>query len=643
MSENIELGIQGLSRFESIGSGGFATVYRAFDGHFQRWVAVKVLTSLGDEVNKKFERECQTMGRLDGHPNVVTPYRYGFTEQGNPYLVMEFAAAGSLQDLSRNRGKIEWAEAIGYVIPVARALAHSHSLGVLHHDVKPANILIGAQDMPKLADFGIASFHEMTVTNTSFTISHTAPETFQSGVDNRSESSDLYSLASTLYFLIAGRAPFDVEGQDSMAQYLNRVLTMPVPEVDDPAQTAFFRRALAKEPGDRPQSAGEFVTELEVVGRSANTTGSSGFADITSPALDDTLPISVPAPGPRRFNPLLVGALAIAVVAVLGIGLLINGLARGEEPASDPGLDSAGVVPIQSEPLILEPHENRVQALLMLADGRLASASAEQVRVWKPPESGEWTPDDPPTFEEAKIPGGEIFRLAQLDDQTLLASGFSTTVRLIDLNNVEAEPGSFECPDFESPVLAVVGEKILCGGGGGRVFIFDANDLDAEPALFDKHTDVVTAIAVLPNGTLASAGADSVVRIWSPDDPTVELATFDGHNDALSSIASHDGLLVATGDKSGLILVWNYTDPNGSVLRYKVHTRSVRTIDWIESGQLVASLDDGGQGLITNPQESDRSAGAYGGGGTMVVMDADGLMATMGVEFNIRIWRPELP
>ncbi len=230
MVDDVELGIDELSQFRRIGGGGFSTVYSAWDEGFQRRVAVKVLHSLDEDGLRRFDRERGIMGRVSSHPNILTPFRAGYTVTGAPYLVMELVEGGSLDDLAKERGALPWKESVGYVTSAVAALGHAHAKGVLHRDIKPGNILLD-QGVAKLTDFGIAAIRESTASQVAYTLAHCPPETFAGGEDRRDERSDLYSMASTLLALIIGRAPFEVEGQDSQQAYMFRILDREPPRI----------------------------------------------------------------------------------------------------------------------------------------------------------------------------------------------------------------------------------------------------------------------------------------------------------------------------------------------------------------------------------------------------------------------------
>ena len=270
MTKHTDLGIEHLDDVREIGRGGFSVVYAATNTLLGTRVAVKVLNPLSRESDRRrFERECQVMGRLSHHPSVVTVHHAGYATDGSPYLVMELVEGGSLADRLDRHGAMSWQEAVDHVVLIAEALAYVHDAGVLHRDVKPENILIGAQGQPLLTDFGIARLGE-SGTNTATSIAaswlHSPPETFD---DRREPRSDLYSLASTLYQLIDGHPPFYRSGEESINPLMYRLVNEPPPrlrpELAPPALADVLERSLAKNPEHRPADLRRFTSELEAI------------------------------------------------------------------------------------------------------------------------------------------------------------------------------------------------------------------------------------------------------------------------------------------------------------------------------------------------------------------------------------------
>jgi serine/threonine protein kinase len=256
--------IPGVTDLVEIGRGGFGVVYQGREVDLDRPVAVKVLpVSLDQRARDRFERERRALGTLSGHPNIVTIYRAGVTDAGNPYLVMELLEGGAMDATLRSRGAIRWEEALALGVAVAGAIETAHRAGVLHRDIKPGNLLMSTHGDPKLADFGIARLQGAPETRSSAitaSINHAAPEI----IDGRppSQASDIYALASTLFELVGGHAPFARPGDESIISVLARIARDPVPDLRAKGVPDVLARILeqgmAKDPAQRPRTAQAF-------------------------------------------------------------------------------------------------------------------------------------------------------------------------------------------------------------------------------------------------------------------------------------------------------------------------------------------------------------------------------------------------
>lgn len=266
------LTVPGFVDLKLIARGVFSTVYRAHQAAMRRTVALKVLdTNLVDQRDlRRFTRECQAVGRLTGHPHVVTVFDADLTPDGMPYIVMEYCDRGSLAARLKIAGPLSLAEALATGAKLAGALQAAHAAEIVHRDVKPQNILVNRHGQPALADFGIAAFARagtFAATTGALTIDHAPPEVLER--NTVTVAGDVYSLASTVCMLLAGQAPYHADPGTPFAEQLLRVLRGPVPDLPRdgiPARVSeVLRRAMAPDPADRPTSALEFAEQLQRV------------------------------------------------------------------------------------------------------------------------------------------------------------------------------------------------------------------------------------------------------------------------------------------------------------------------------------------------------------------------------------------
>jgi serine/threonine protein kinase len=262
---------------EKIGAGGMGEVYLAQDTRLDRRVALKFMpaqyASDQDFVNR-FRREAQAAARLD-HPNIVTVFEVG-EHAGRPFIAMQYVEGQNLHDLAHGT-PLPMHRTIDMAIQICDGLQKAHGIGIVHRDIKTANILLDNDRRPKIVDFGLATIQggeKLTkVGSTIGTVAYMSPEQAQGGeVDQRS---DLFSFGVVLYELIAGRTPFK---RDSDAATM-RAITMDTPEplaryranVPDDLQR-IVDKLLQRDPALRYQTAGDVAADLKRMAIS----GSSG-------------------------------------------------------------------------------------------------------------------------------------------------------------------------------------------------------------------------------------------------------------------------------------------------------------------------------------------------------------------------------
>lgn len=315
--------IPGLTELRPLGAGGFATVYTAHQAQLGRDVAVKIdnRVLVDERDRRRFLREARAAAKLSGHPNVVGVHDANITQQGTPYIVMELCTGGSLADQLDARGPLAPEQVRDLGIKLADALAAAHQEGVLHRDIKPGNILVDRYGTPKLADFGLAALLDAqggsTVTRDALSPSYAPPEAF--AMAEPTPQADVYSLAATLYTLLAGKPPRPVPWPITSFDQLGEILRRPVPAVPGvpPAMHETLARALHPDAHLRTPSAAQLRDEL------------------IDPMRSPTVPVP-PPPKSRRW-PLVAGAAGLVVLIVAGV-LVLNPFGGKEQTnAQGPG------------------------------------------------------------------------------------------------------------------------------------------------------------------------------------------------------------------------------------------------------------------------------------------------------------------
>ena len=321
---------------KSLGSGGMADVYLAHDDILDRDVALKVMSSRyasDEEFVERFKREAQSAAALS-HPNIVSIFDRGESEDGTYYIAMEYLPGGTLKNRILKRGALPARTAAAVALQMAEALRAAHERDVIHRDIKPHNILITGLGDVKVTDFGIArAAASSTMTRTGHilgTAHYISPE--QAMGEPVGPASDLYSLGVVLYEMLTGELPYDADTPLGIAmKHVNGHLRQPkelnpaVPE----GINAITLRLLAKNPEDRYASDSELIEDLERVCAGLDPTAAT--TEMMPHAVAPTTRLKPPPPPQRtgrnklrrrRAAPLLLALLALLVLAWAGYSLL---------------------------------------------------------------------------------------------------------------------------------------------------------------------------------------------------------------------------------------------------------------------------------------------------------------------------------
>ncbi|GAB4277930.1 MAG: hypothetical protein Kow0080_29240 [Candidatus Promineifilaceae bacterium] len=295
-----------------VGRGGMATVYKAYDPHFERWVAVKVLPREfmhEPEFRARFEREAKTIAMLE-HPAIVPVYDFGESD-GQPYLVMRYMPGGSLAERLQ-KGPLSIEETAEILQRIGAALERAHSQQIIHRDLKPSNILFDQYGDAFLADFGIvriaSSTSQLTASGSLVgTPSYMSPEQVY-GDKELDGRSDIYALGVILFQMLTGKPPYEA---DTPAKVMMKHVMDPVPAISEmrpdlpPTANEIIGKAMAKERNERFSSATDLTRAVKTLtSQTQESDLATELAAIRSEiAPDIQTPVDVPQPPELKAEP----------------------------------------------------------------------------------------------------------------------------------------------------------------------------------------------------------------------------------------------------------------------------------------------------------------------------------------------------
>jgi serine/threonine-protein kinase len=524
-----------------LGRGGMGVVYVAEQLRYGRKVALKVLApELTHDTlyRERFEQEWRTAARLD-HPSIVPIFEAGEAE-GVLYIAMRYVEGIDLQALIANEGRLPIERVLDVLAQVAGALDAAHTKGLVHRDVKPANILIAsgagiAGEHAYLADFGVAkqSHTKSGLTQTGFfvgTVDYAAPEQIEGKpIDGRA---DLYALGCVLYQCLTGSRPFERESQVALiSAHLFEAppsLAEKRPELAA-ALDPVIAKAMAKKPDDRYATCSELVAAARAatgVGRQApSTVGERArptVAEIPIPPTRDAAPATVPAPakgGWSRRRLALVGGAALAAVVAIVVGVALGMGGGGDDQAASP-----------------QPAEP-------------AGPSGETTPSGSPPPGEPGSPAEPPSPPPPPPPPPApvlLFASERDGDYDVYASALDGTGRVRLTNHAAADGGPRWSPDGTR--VAFISDR----DGDFELYLMNADGSDVVQLTDDEVSEGRPSFS--PDGTKLAfaAGAGDQAEIWTigVDGSNLVQLTQNGQQDAAPAW-SPDGSQIAFSRNDG--------------------------------------------------------------------------------------------
>jgi serine/threonine protein kinase/WD40 repeat protein len=598
-----------------VGSGGMAVVFRALDERLSRPVALKILApALASDgaFRRRFIAESRAAARVDD-PHIIPVYEAGEAD-GVLFIAMRFVIGGDLRRVLEHEGALPPDRAADFISPVASALDAANGAGLVHRDVKPANILVdtrpGRPDHVYLSDFGVSKGAVSSVSLAGQflgTPDYSAPEQIQGRVvDGRT---DQYALACVAYELLTGSVPF--ERDQGMAVLLAH-LSEPPPSLgsrrsDLPAAAdQVLARALAKAPENRYGSCGDFADALR------EALGLAPYHPRRSAVTPDH-PQTAITPQPEFPGPDGVGKAAIP--ADLAAAATIESVPGGGSPGTA-NLPATAIVTGPAHPGIRHPQAvppmtpgvagEDIPTVAATAKGAsVADVHAADQRPPSIPDSGDRVP---PTRRRR--------RLLAIAVAAAVLAGAAIVIPLLASSQNSTSSQSFGrlTATFTDPDAAGVdaiafspnSATLAAGDDDGNIYLWNTATGKLTVTLTDPHSKGVSGIAFSPNGaTLATSDYDGNIYLWNAATGKLTATLTDpypGVGDGLTAVAfSRSGATLAAGDTDGHALLYSaageltgtFTDPGSS-------GGGVSAVAFSPSGATLATADGNGHTYLWN-------------------------------------------
>lgn len=614
-----------------LGGGGMGVVFRAYDPHFERDVALKVLLPKFQQhkaIRDLFDREAKTVARLD-HPAIVPVYDYG-EEENQPYLVMRLMEKGSLAERFK-RQPLTLPEAINVLQRVSAALDHAHHQGVIHRDLKPANILFDQYDHAFLADFGVVKLIQASIKHKRKVVvgtpAYMSPEQAQDSnqIDARS---DVYSLGVVLFQILTGKLPFQAKTQRRM---ILAHLTKPVPNIRQirpdlpPGSETVIAKAMAKKPAERYKTASELVEALSRV--------------IQQPTI-----INLSLVGPKQTHQLKVGE------------FILGRSAQSDIQVDDPRASSrhARLVVDRQQCIVYDEQSTNgtyLNGQRLLTNGVLFNVGDELLLgrtsfSLKKSQSFGIIPLSRLTV------GTPVQHVAWSPDGTICAVASQGGVRLWDHVNQQLRGvlAIGQMNTFEQSIAWSPDGKRLLSAGSARfsddtnatqyalVRMWDLSKPQLQRSIEDLSTPTVQSVAWSPNGYRLALSWGNKIWIWEAR-TSQAIRWFKGNPTSVKHLIwSPDSTLFASVGED--IRIWNLNQ--GKQVHHLTHATPITSAAWSPDGTWLAFGTQNGslclQQLVTDSTQPTLLTG-HSATVTSVAWSPDGTKLLSGsTDHTVRVW-----